>query len=146
MHLKNVQRTPVKKQQGSALVVAIFVIVALGALVAVLSNLVRGTSESVVVEVIGVRSFMAAQSGLERGMNKVYPLSGAPADQCEGFPLNVELINNCQATVTCRGPEEYSLSSNETYTHIRLEAVGSCAAGKQTASRQLAIETRVKKE
>ena len=143
MRLNNTHLVSLRKQQGSTLVVAIFIIVVLGALVAALSNLVRGTSESVVVEVIGTRSFFAAQSGLEFGMTKLYPLNGAPLESCQGFPFELELNNRCTAEVTCKVKENIPTVDDEN-THFRLESVGSCTAGGQAASRKLAIETRVK--
>lgn len=132
--------------------VAIFVIVVLGALVAGLSSLVKTTSESVVVEVSGVRSFMAAQSGLERGMVKLYSPSQNPVEICRSSALGSEsgsvldLDTNCKATVTCREPYEYKLASKEAEVHLRLESLGSCTGGGEETSRKLAIETRVRVE
>lgn len=143
MRLNNTYIVSFKKQQGSTLVVAIFIIVVLGALVAALSNLVRGTSESVVVEVLGTRSFFAAQSGLESGMTELYPSSEGPLESCQDFPFALELNNRCKAEVTCKVKENIPTEDEEN-THLRLESVGSCTAGGQAASRKLAIETRVK--
>ncbi len=152
MRLNSSKYHSIKKQQGSTLVVAIFVIVVLGALVAGLSSLVRTTSESVVVEVLGARSFMAAQSGLERGMVKLYSPNQNPVEICRSSALGSEsgnvldLDTNCKATVTCREPYEYELASKEVEVHLRLESVGSCAGGGEETSRELAIETRVRVE
>ncbi|WP_417441695.1 Type II secretory pathway component [Idiomarina sp.] len=135
-------QSSLNKQRGNTLVIAIFVIVVLGALVAALSNLVRTTSESVVVEVLGTRSFMAAQSGVEQGMMKLYPLDGAPATACPDFSEDIA-VGNCEAAIACESAT-HTPDSNETYIHFRLEATGTCTAGGQAASRKLAIETRVK--
>ncbi|AAV81221.1 Type II secretory pathway component [Idiomarina loihiensis] len=142
MHHNDNFRRSLNKQRGNTLVIAIFVIVVLGALVAALSNLVRTTSESVVVEVLGTRSFMAAQSGIEQGMMELYPIGGSPATACPGFSESIE-VGNCEAAVACESVTHTS-DSNETYIHFRLEATGTCTAGGQAASRKLAIETRVK--
>jgi MSHA biogenesis protein MshP len=134
-------QSSLNKQRGNTLVIAIFVIVVLGALVAALSNLVRTTSESVVVEVLGTRSFMAAQSGIEQGMMELYPIGGSPATACADFSENIA-VDNCEAVIICKD-EPYPPPPNEKYIHFRLEATGTCTAGGQTASRKLAIETRV---
>lgn len=137
-HSNDFQRS-LKKQEGNSLVIAIFVIVVLGALVAALSNLVRTTSESVVIEVLGTRSFMAAQSGIEHGMLKLYPLNEEPVTECPDFTAPVA-VGNCEATVTCQSVDV----NGEPYIHLRLMSVGFCNAGGQQAGRQIAVETRVK--
>ena len=63
-------RPSYQSQRGSALIVAIFVIVVTSLLVATLSGLLRTSNESVVTEVYGTRAFTAAQSGLQQGMNQ----------------------------------------------------------------------------
>ena len=59
--------------RGSAIMVALFVIVIVGLLAAALSRLLLDSSEKVTVEVLGVRALMAAQSGLEQGFYQLYP-------------------------------------------------------------------------
>jgi MSHA biogenesis protein MshP len=143
------------KQRGNTLVIAVFVIVVLGSLVAALASLLKTTSESVVVEVLGTRSFLAAQSGLAQAMVEAYPLTADGDD-----PITVtdcDLINEragfsagdfqgglqqCSATISCNGPESID-HADDSFIHLRITATGRCEAGSQEASRVLSIETRV---
>lgn len=139
---------PVNKQRGNTLVIAVFVIVVLGSLVVALASLLRTSSESVVVEVLGARSHLAAQSGLEQAMMTVYPFNSEPVTECSidgqkySFAENTSL-QQCEASINC-GKENYTNKAGETFTHLVLTSTGACKSGSQETSRQLQIETRVK--
>lgn len=146
----NQRTSSLQQQTGSALVVAIFVIVVLGLLVSVLSQLVRTSSDSVVVEVQGNRAFMAAQSGMQRAMLLLYPLDDDDSfdeNACDGqFPKAFDAAEvasttgQCTANVRCNS-YPYS-GAGQTETHYRLTSTGTCTNGV-TTSRTTAIETRV---
>ncbi|MCK7458970.1 Type II secretory pathway component [Idiomarina aminovorans] len=140
----------IQRQQGSALVVAIFVIVVLGLLVSVLSKLVRTSSDSTVIEVQGNRAFMAAQSGIQRAMLELYPIGGSFTPCSDGLLADYDSlkiaapIEKCTAKVTCQA---YNEPSDPDYdekiaSHYRLESTGTCEAGNTITTRKLAIETR----
>lgn len=129
-------------QRGSALVVAIFVIVVTGLLVATLSRLVTTSSDSVVVEVYGTRAYTAAQSGLQQGMYELFPLNQSMANCAAVTDEPVDLsgipaLAGCQVTVSC---EEFGYTAED--THYRIEALGQCQVGAQTTERLLAMEAR----
>lgn len=138
---------PINKQRGNTLVIAVFVIVVLGGLVASLASLLRTTSDSVVIEVLGARSYLAAQSGLERAMMTVYPLSNSPDTSCgvDATEYNFagsQGLEQCSATISCDDvdyPEELSTE----YKHLVITSKGVCTAGSQKASRELQLETRI---
>ena len=129
-------------QRGSALVVAIFVIVVTGLLVATLSRLVATSSDSVVVEVYGTRAYTAAQSGLQQGMYELFPLN-QPMANCAavtGTPVDlsgIPSLANCSVTLSCQA---FDYTADD--THYRIEALGQCEAGGQTTERLLAMEAR----
>ena len=138
---------PINKQRGNTLVIAVFVIVVLGGLVVALASLLRTSSESVVIEVLGARSYLAAQSGLEQAMMTVYPLYNAPDTSCSVNGAEYTFAGNqsleqCSATISC-DRATYTDDSNTTYTHMVLTSSALCEAGEQRTSRQLQIETRV---
>ena len=139
MHLK--RKTEPKKQQGSALVVAIFVIVVLGLLVSVLSRLVSTSSDSTVIEVLGNRAFMAAQSGVQVGMVELFPLGSDIAD-CSAVNDSTVTYSNgglaqCRSEIVCNA---FNYSGGD--THYRLESTGTCEAGNTVTTRKVAIEAR----
>ncbi|RDK83380.1 UNVERIFIED_ORG: MSHA biogenesis protein MshP [Idiomarina abyssalis] len=129
-------------QRGSALVVAIFVIVVLGLLVSVLGRLVRTSSESVVVEVLGNRAFFAAETGLQNAMTELFPLNST-IQSCEEvtrttITLSRGGLKRCEYTVECT--DYFYPAAGE--THYRIESTGRCDVGNQSASRVLAAEAR----
>lgn len=131
-----------KRQQGSALVVAIFVITSLAVLVGFLSQFLRTSSDSVVVEVFGSRAFMAAQTGLQQAMVEIFPPGGEMQTCAEvtetTVSYNIAGLQQCTSEVTC---SDYEYSPDD--MHYRLQALGQCNAGDITTSRRLVIETRV---
>lgn len=142
---------PINRQRGNTLVIAVFVIVVLGGLVAALASLLRTSSESVVIEVLGARSYLAAQSGLEQAMMAVYPLpENNEETDCDLITQNASFsigelqgsLEQCRATISCDSATVTD-DSNTTYTHMVLTSSALCEAGDQRASRQLQIETRV---
>lgn len=139
MHLNAFSST--HRQRGSALVVAIFVIVVLGLLVSVLSQLLRTSSDSTVVEVYGNRAFMAAQSGLQVAMSELFPLNNNIADCSEVNSTTVNYsgggLSQCRSDVVC---DSFNYSGGD--THYRLESTGTCEAGNTITTRKVAIETR----
>jgi MSHA biogenesis protein MshP len=143
MHLKRRSSITVsKRQSGSALVTATFVIVVLGLLVSVLARLVSTSSESVVVEVLGNRSFLAAETGLQNAMTELFPV-GSGIQSCDEVNqskvgLSSGGLKRCNYKVEC---SDY-LYSDKNETHYRLESTGQCTGGEQVASRQLVIESR----
>ncbi|NWO07028.1 MAG: Type II secretory pathway component [Alteromonadaceae bacterium] len=156
---------PIKTQRGNTLVIAVFVIVVLGGLVAALASLLRTSSESVVVEVLGARSYLAAQSGLEQAMMTVYPLKDEVETNCsdiatpESEPLSYGApgLRQCFVSISCGcaiissdGETTTSLECDEepaepnvSFTHLVITSRAECEAGGLRTSRELQIETRI---
>jgi MSHA biogenesis protein MshP len=137
----------INKQRGNTLVIAVFVIVVLGGLVAALASLLRASSDSAVIEVFGARSYLAAQSGLEQAMMTVYPLNNSPDTSCSVDDTEYNFAGNqsleqCSAKVNCDSVN-YTDESNTTYTHLVVTSRATCSAGPKRTSRQLQIETRI---
>jgi MSHA biogenesis protein MshP len=137
-----------KRQQGSMLIVALFIIVVMGLLVAALSRLVISSTDMVSTEVLGARAFFAAQSGLEIGLAKLYPLQRktsasdstaiGEAMVCEpkDYDFSVSGLAQCKAQVSC-------VESNDPTTgtkHYYLTSIGKCQQSSFTTSRTLEME------
>lgn len=75
------KRTPVpalaNTQRGFGLATALFVITVMGILAVLITQLVRSNAESIQAEINLMRSFYAAQSGVEYGLNRAYPPDGS---------------------------------------------------------------------
>ena len=133
----------VTRQRGMGLPFAIFVIVILSMVGLAITALERSSAESVALEVQSARAFMAAQSGMELGLNRLMPPGGATANCSHGFfaaspsiTFTTAALEGCAATVTC----DADVAGGETY--YRLTSAASCGTGPDDASRT--IETGIR--
>jgi MSHA biogenesis protein MshP len=135
-----------RQQGGSMLVIAIFIMVIMSVLVGGLSRLLQSSGESVVIEVLGTRAFYAAQSGMELGLVKLFPLDATPAQcssvnpQTDSASFTFETLpglNGCQVWLDCTSSPS---SENAGVTHYRLSSTGSCDGGVIQSSRVIEME------
>ena len=130
------------QQRGSALVVAIFIIVVMAVLAAVISRVLTTASSSVVDEVYGARAYHAANSGLQMFLTELFPLGDneANSDACESsyqLDFSNQGLSGCSATVTCQIGD---FRENYSVKHFRISALGSCDAAGSLYSRQVVVE------
>ena len=118
-----------KRQAGLSLATALFVITVMAVLAAMIFQLVRSNAESTGEEVLLIRSFYAAQTGVQFGLNEVFPPDGVPASTCAvpmttypQFALDVEGLEACTADVTCA-----PLVVNSA-TYFTITSTGTCGA------------------
>lgn len=129
------------KQQGSALVLAIFIIVVMLAVVLSLSRLLLSSSEALVYEVQGTRAFLAAQSGLELLLTQVLPRDGNAACQQATLHFNDAGLEGCTASVSCQASALLPVGSTTSQLY-QLTSVGHCTANEFVTSRTLVVEVR----
>ncbi|MCS4308891.1 MSHA biogenesis protein MshP [Rheinheimera pacifica] len=131
-----------QKQRGSALVIAVFVIVVMLALAAALSRLLISSSETVVYEVQGTRALFAAQSGLEIALTQLFPLNGAAAG-CGAVTasrsFNADSLQSCNVSISCT---PFTTAAPESITLFKLSSTASCEAGGFQTRRTVQIEVR----
>lgn len=117
-----------KQQQGSALVVAIFVIVVLLGLMLALSRVLLSSSEAVVYEVLGTRAMLAAQSGLELAATELFPLEQSAAS-CTAvtatIPFSGAGLSGCRARISCNASSAED-SEVGTIQLFLLQSTGEC--------------------
>ncbi|MBL0522940.1 MULTISPECIES: MSHA biogenesis protein MshP [Aeromonas] len=120
------------RARGSALMIALFVIVVMALLAAALGRMLTDSSEKNTVEVRSVRALLAAQSGLEMALSQLFPklpAAPAPANLCD--LVNVpptfgsdQGLASCQVRVECvQLPITYQ---GETVNGYRLLSTGTC--------------------
>ncbi|WP_374993705.1 MSHA biogenesis protein MshP [Aeromonas salmonicida] len=119
------------RMRGSALMIALFVIVVMALLAAAMGRFLVDSSEKNTVEVRSVRALLAAQSGLEIALYRLFPnRTGTPPSVCEasrtvGFTGNPGLAG-CEARISCvQLPVTYN---GEVTNGYRLLSVGSCGS------------------
>lgn len=129
-------------QRGSALVIAVFVIVVMLALTLSLSRLLISGSETVVYEVQGTRTLMAAQSGLELALTELFPLA-APTASCAALSTSHTFsgaaLQGCSATISCSG---YTPVGADAVPVFQLISTADCTAGGFQTRRTVQIEVR----
>lgn len=139
----------IKSQQGSMLVIAIFIIVVFGLLLSALANILNSSQQSVSYEVLGVRAQTAANAGMEAGLYRVLresvPCNVMPAGSTTpttSLSVNLDAsLAQCTVTVLCG---QRSVINGNSASYYILNSSGSCAAGdnKLTATRNLKAEVQ----
>ena len=130
------------KQRGSALVIAVFIIVVMLALVLSLARLLTSSSDAIVYEVQGTRALFAAQSGLDIALTQLFPLNGATTS-CAALTLEHNFsgdgLAGCSATVSCSRYNDPTPGAAPLY---RLSSTARCIAAEFETRRTVQIEVR----
>jgi MSHA biogenesis protein MshP len=146
-----------KKQKGSALVIAIFIIVVMTLLGAALIRMLGVSSESVAYEVIGTRAYAAAQTGVQWAGREIFPLGTGFARHCDGSTVlasntsfvspqtlnppsgisNSDGLANCQISLLTCADVKY-----DDVAYFTITSTGQCNVGGIITSRTIVIEAR----
>jgi MSHA biogenesis protein MshP len=131
-----------KRQSGSALVIAIFVLVMMTLLGSALIRMQSSTAETVVYEVMGARAYAAAKTGLQWQLTEIFPLNTTGITLCntnivEPTISDVTGLENCQFEITC--DDSISHDGVQYYT---LTSTGTCSVAGVETSRTIEIEAR----
>lgn len=140
-------------QQGSSLVIVIFIIIVFGLLGLAMVRLLSGSTSSVLAEVGGTRAMFAANSSIQSFLTELFPLDedGAAAGLCVerqvntppprettySYPDEVNGLAGCSAELFC---DRLEIPAPYTGTHFRITAQGSCPIGDQVYVRELSLE------
>jgi MSHA biogenesis protein MshP len=132
------------KQTGSALVIAIFVIIVLSVLGAALVNMLDSSQEGVAYEVLGTRAYTAAQSGLQWQLAEVFPLNSDAIACKSSADINSNTpsfsaskgLAQCKVNVIC---DDFTLDGIRYYT---IESSAECTIDGELTSRTVAVEAR----
>jgi MSHA biogenesis protein MshP len=123
-------------QAGLGLVSAIFLIVVVAALVVAITGMVRSSAEVFAQEVVSYRAFLAAESGAQLGLNRLFAPAGAGACGNWNWDLSDFGLPSCEASVACRAE---TVAGTNYYT---LESDGRCDVGNFIAERGILVRAR----
>lgn len=143
MYPRKTSRPLKHKQSGSMLVTAIFVLVVMAILGFAMIRLLAGASDAGVQQVLGLRAFNAAQSGLEAKVSEVFPLvnGGHDQDQCDGT-LSHTFTN--AGLEDCRVTAECAIAYEDTEViYYRFTGTGQCQVDEYITSRTLSVDAKV---
>lgn len=125
-------------QRGSALMMAIFVLVVVGLLGASMVSLLKNADESVAREVISTRALLAAESGAQRKIQQLFPTSGAAdCTTINNLPMSGPGFGNCFVDVACA-----AVSPEGTDTYYTVTSTGRCETATDTAVRVVEVQAR----
>ena len=123
-----------KSAQGSALMLALFIIIIITFLGIALMRVLNTSSESIAQEVIGTRALMAANSGMQAHLQQLFPLNVLTATSCPADKTynllasgqDIPGLYHCRAEVTCVADTPAVV---EGINYYRLTSTGRCGTG-----------------
>ena len=118
-------------QAGLSLATAVFVITVMALLAALIFQLVRNNAQTTEEEVLLVRAFYAAESGVQFELNKVFPPDGSgggcPVAESD-YDFADAGLNACTAHVRCNALPVVDVP----YTTYTLKSTGTCGDVSRT--------------
>ncbi|MEH6385599.1 MAG: pilus assembly PilX N-terminal domain-containing protein [Colwellia sp.] len=134
----------INRQAGSALVIAIFVIIVLSLLGAALVRMMSSSQENVVFEVLGTRAYNAAQTGIQWQLAQIFPLDGTLkiCSDISTSPPNISGISGfegCEIKLSTGSCVDFLHNGIHYYT---IKSTGQCNAGAEITSRTIEVEAR----
>lgn len=121
-------------QRGLGLATALFVITVMALLAVLITQLVRSNAEAIGEELNLMRSYFAAQSGVEFGLNRAFPPEGG-AGWCPAVTASTTFVpldfteaglSDCTADIEC---DTLRVTGKNYYT---LTVTGSCGGVSRT--------------
>jgi MSHA biogenesis protein MshP len=141
------QKTSAQKrnaQKGSALVIAIFIIIVISLLGAALVNMLRSSQEKVAYEVLGTRAYTAAQSGVQWQLSETFPLN-SNAVACKSQTVidsttpsfnGTKGLTQCSVSVSCSDFERTGIR------YFTIKSTGQCDIDGEVTARTIEVEAR----
>ncbi|WP_111978312.1 hypothetical protein [Algibacillus agarilyticus] len=148
------------KQGGSALVLALFIIVVMSVLASSLVKMLSATNESVAVEVYGTRALLAATTGVDYMLAQLFPIDASATDTASvntlacaditspysfTLPTSTNLgMANCSFTASCFDlvVDVNASATVENVRYYRVESIGTCDVGEWQTSRKIEVEAK----
>ncbi|RJG49983.1 MSHA biogenesis protein MshP [Motilimonas pumila] len=128
-------------QGGSAIVIAVFIIVVMSLLAAALTRMLQDSQDSIAYEVYGTRAYLAANAGIEHGFVKLFPLGGG-SEVCNSvtvLDLSAQTaFHGCTVNYSCNEITETAINLKQ----YRLESTAQCDAGKFVTRRKIQAQAK----
>lgn len=136
MHLKVEPNARPSRMRGLGLVAAIFLIMVSALLSLAIARSVRTSAGAFSVEILSERALLAAESGAELSLNRLFAPDGLGSCTTQTFPLTDLGMPACEAVVNCTtavvdGSDLFSINS-----------AGRCDAGDLVAHRQVLVKAQ----
>ncbi|WP_394244791.1 MSHA biogenesis protein MshP [Vibrio astriarenae] len=129
-----------KKQQGSVIIVSVFVIVIMGMMAAMLNRTQWSNQDSHVREVNGTHAWLAATSITEEALTLIYPLnqSSAASSLCDNTDPKTILSLPIRYEQWCQEVESKcsKIGTLGEYDYFKVESSAQCGTGIHQVERQ----------
>lgn len=132
------------RQKGSALIVAIFIIIVLSALGAALVNMLESSQEAVAYEVLGTRAYTAAQSGAQWQLGQIFR-PGSTSDIVNSCSVDsppsinsIDGLNGCAIV----DPMICNEFEHEGVRYFTIISTGECKIDGEITSRSVEVQAR----
>ncbi|MGB0892868.1 MAG: MSHA biogenesis protein MshP [Parashewanella sp.] len=136
-----------KRQQGSLLVLGIFVLTVMFLLAASLITVSDQEDTALSQEIWGTRALLAANSGADAALARLFPPNAAPASNCDPInnaPINkswtpptINSFRGCRVTLECTMFEDPTQTPTPQQYRITSKAI--CELGNLRVSRQVEV-------
>ena len=136
-------KSPLIKQRGVSLIMAIFMIIIFSLMAAALVKMMRASSESISYEVIGTRAYNTADIGNQWALQQLFPL-GTSVTTCSEVDIsNAPTVRSTPGLIDCF-IDQLSCSSfvESGVTYFTISSTGVCQVGSVSTSRTLQIDAR----
>ncbi len=142
------------RQRGFSIPVAIFVLVVVAMLGAAMQKILSEGEQSIAREVVSMRALMAAESGIERGLNQVLEVNPA---SCTGnlnnppasltplisaWSLLIAGMSSCEVNVSCGVTQHDSDGDGDLENYYTLRSSGQCGPPADRAFRLVEVQAR----
>lgn len=136
MSLKRTKSSKPSRQAGLGLIAAIFMIVVVALLISAILSMVRTSSMAFAMDVLSYKALLAADSGAQLSLNKIYAPSGVGTCVDTTWILNTDGLDSCRAVVQC------STESVLGATYYTLQSAGRCELGSDIAERHVVVRSK----
>ena len=131
---RHIKKINLKKTKAFSLFLSLFIIVILGLLATTLLKMTQYGSITVAHEVLGLRAFLAAESGANALAMELFPLSGSPSCSSRTISFSQKGLVGCSAIINC------NLIVVDSENYYKVTSQGRCAVnGNLETSRTLEL-------
>ena len=139
-----------QQQQGFLIPLALFILVVMGVLALTISRTGMQTQTSAIQEFMNVQSFYAAESGAQRGMQRLFfnannkraDVNGRCASWNQTFTFTSDGLKACTAQVSCT----FTVDAANIRSFYTITSVGSCGADQYRAERTIQVGSFMEQE
>ncbi|MDR8522162.1 MSHA biogenesis protein MshP [Shewanella fidelis] len=134
INLSQVSR--ISKQNGSALVIGVFIITVMFLLAAALINVLNDADQQISVEVWGTRALAAANSGADKSLAALFPVNGTSGNCAAQTTWNIGSetglvgFHGCEVVMTCSRVETSYPAPQENMTQYLITSTATCSTGE----------------